>query len=115
MNYAEMITQHRRNKADLTIACLTVPLAQARDFGVMSIDSEGRVLGFREKPSDPDPIPGQPGLALASMGIYVFSTDVMYELLFQDAARKETSSHDFGKDIIPGMLSSSRSVRLPIP
>jgi glucose-1-phosphate adenylyltransferase len=113
MNYAEMIAAHRRNKADLTVACLTVPLAQARDFGVMAIDEQGRVLGFREKPADPDPIPGHPGQALASMGIYVFSTDVMYELLFQDAARKEASSHDFGKDIIPGMLSSSRVFAYP--
>ncbi len=113
MNYAEMIATHRRNKADLTIACLTVPLAQARDFGVMSVDDHGRVLGFREKPADPDPIPGHPDQALASMGIYVFSTDVMYELLFQDAARKEASSHDFGRDIIPGMLASSRVFAYP--
>ncbi len=113
MNYAEMIATHRRNKADLTIACLTVPLAQARDFGVMAADGDGRVVGFREKPIDPDPIPGQPDMALASMGIYVFNTDVMYELLFRDAARKEASSHDFGRDIIPGMLGSSRVFAYP--
>ncbi len=113
MNYAEMIAVHRRNEADLTIACLTVPLDQAREFGVMTVDGGGRVVGFVEKPSDPDPVPGQPGLALASMGIYVFSTDIMYELLFQDAAKKEASSHDFGKDIIPGMLASSRVFAYP--
>jgi len=113
MNYAEMIAFHRRNRADLTIASLTVPRADARDFGVMAVDDAGRVLSFLEKPSDPPPMPDHPDQALASMGIYVFSTDVMYELLFQDAARKEASRHDFGKDIIPGMLRSSRVFAYP--
>jgi glucose-1-phosphate adenylyltransferase len=113
MNYAEMIAFHRKHKADLTIACLTVPLAQACDFGVMAVDDQGRVHGFREKPNDPDPMPGHPDMALASMGIYVFSTDVMYERLFQDAAKKEGSHHDFGKDIIPDMLNSSRVFAYP--
>jgi glucose-1-phosphate adenylyltransferase len=113
MNYAEMLAFHRQSKADLTIASLTVPLAQAREFGVMAVDAEGRVTGFREKPSDPDPMPGHPDLALVSMGVYLFSTDVMYELLFQDAARKEASNHDFGRDIIPGMLDSHRVFAYP--
>jgi glucose-1-phosphate adenylyltransferase len=110
MNYAEMIAFHRDRNADLTIACLTVPLDQAKEFGVMAVDENGRVVGFREKPQNPDPIPGHPDMALASMGIYVFSTDVMYELLFQDAAKKETSQHDFGKDIIPGMLETNHKI-----
>jgi glucose-1-phosphate adenylyltransferase len=113
MNYAEMIGVHRRNKADLTIACLTVPRLQARDFGVMDVDAEGRVVRFLEKPADPPGMPGHPEMALASMGVYVFSTDVMYDLLFQDAARKEASAHDFGKDIIPGMLGSHRVFAYP--
>ena len=113
MNYAEMIAAHRRNKADLTIACLTVPLAQSREFGVMTVDKDDRVIGFHEKPANPEPMPGHPDMVLASMGIYVFSTDVMYERLFQDAAKKETSNHDFGKDIIPGMLDSSRVFAYP--
>ena len=113
MNYAEMIATHRKNKADLTIACLTVPRPQARDFGVMDVDGEGRVVRFLEKPADPPGMPGHPDLSLASMGVYVFSTDVMYELLFQDAARKEASQHDFGRDIIPGMLGSSRVFAYP--
>ena len=113
MNYAEMIGVHRRNKADLTIACLTVPRLQARDFGVMDVDAEGRVVRFLEKPADPPGMPGHPDMALASMGVYVFSTDVMYDLLFQDAARKEASQHDFGKDIIPGMLGSHRVFAYP--
>lgn len=113
MNYAEMIAFHRERKADLTIACIPVPLAQASEFGVMKVDGEGRVVSFLEKPKDPPEMPDQPGMAMASMGIYVFATDVMYELLFQDAAKKESSSHDFGRDIIPGMLENSRVFAYP--
>ena len=113
MNYADMIRFHRERQADLTIACQPVPKAQAREFGVMNVDASGRVLGFREKPKDPEGMPDNPDLSLASMGIYVFATDVMYELLFQDAARQEASGHDFGKDIIPGMLANSRVFAYP--
>ena len=90
MNYARMIDYHRANRADLTIACLPVPCHQASDFGVMEIDKDERVVQFWEKPKNPPSMPGQLDKALASMGIYVFSTDVMYELLFQDAARKRS-------------------------
>lgn len=113
MNYADMIASHRERRADLTIACLPVPRLQARDFGVIHIDSADRVVSFLEKPDDPPAMPGHPDLALASMGIYVFATDVMYELLFQDAAKKESSQHDFGKDIIPGMLKDARVFAYP--
>ncbi|MFO0952684.1 MAG: glucose-1-phosphate adenylyltransferase [Isosphaeraceae bacterium] len=113
MNYAEMIDFHRSNRADLTIACLPVPRSTAREFGVMDTDASGRVVSFVEKPSDPPAMPGHPDQSLASMGIYVFATDVMYELLFQDAARKEASGHDFGKDIIPRILESHRVFAYP--
>jgi glucose-1-phosphate adenylyltransferase len=114
MNYARMIDEHRANRADLTIACLPVSRAQAREFGVMGVDAENHVASFLEKPKDPPAMPGHPELALASMGIYVFNTDVMYELLFQDAARKEASNHDFGRDIIPAMLAGgSRVIAYP--
>lgn len=113
MNYADMIAFHRERRADLTIACLPVPRAQATEFGVMGVDSAGRVVSFLEKPKDPPAMPEHPDLALASMGIYVFATDVMYELLFQDAAKKENSSHDFGKDIIPAMLDGARVFAYP--
>jgi glucose-1-phosphate adenylyltransferase len=113
MNYARMIEFHRERKADLTIASLPVPRATAREFGVIHVDDSGRVVSFLEKPSDPPPMPGQPDQSLASMGIYVFATDVMYELLFQDAARKEASGHDFGKDIIPHMLGTHRVFAYP--
>ncbi len=113
MDYSQMIAFHRERKADLTIACLPVPLDQAREFGVMHIDEESRVVGFKEKPKDPEEMPGHPGIALASMGIYVFRTELMYELLFQDAAKKEASAHDFGRDIIPGMLDHCRVFAYP--
>ena len=113
MNYAEMIAAHRRREADLTVACLTVPLAQAGEFGVMTVDEDDRVVDFLEKPASPSPMPGDPTQALVSMGIYVFSTDVMYELLFQDAARGDASGHDFGKDIIPRMLGTHRVFAYP--
>jgi glucose-1-phosphate adenylyltransferase len=110
MNYARMIDEHRANRADLTIACLPVPRAQAREFGVIAVDEGGRLIDFVEKPQDPPSMPGHPDLSLGSMGIYVFNTDVMYELLFQDAAKKEGSSHDFGKDIIPAMLAAGMRI-----
>src|SRR6185437_7290292 len=113
MNYAQMIAFHRERRADLTIACLPVPRSQATEFGVMGVDASGRVLSFLEKPRDPPPMPGQPAQALASMGIYVFDTNVMYELLFLDAAKKEHSAHDFGRDIIPAMLGGSRVFAYP--
>src|SRR5207248_11581734 len=105
MNYARMIDEHRANRADMTIACLPVPRAQAREFGVIGVDDQNHVVSFLEKPKDPLGLPGQADRVLASMGIYVFNTDVMYELLFQDAARKEASNHDFGRDIIPAMIA----------
>jgi glucose-1-phosphate adenylyltransferase len=110
MNYARMIEEHRANRADLTIACLPVPRPKASEFGVIGVDANHRVTSFLEKPKDPPGMPNQPDQALASMGIYVFNTDVMYELLFQDAARKEASAHDFGRDIIPAMISGGSRV-----
>ena len=111
MNYARMIDEHRDNRADLTIACLPVPRAQAREFGVIAVGRSraGSPTSWRN-PSDPPSMPGHPDLSLGSMGIYVFNTDVMYELLFQDAAKKEGSSHDFGKDIIPAMLAAGMRI-----
>ncbi len=110
MNYARMIDFHRDNGADLTVACLPVPLTVAREFGVLDMDSAGRITSFLEKPTHPPPMPGQPDVSLASMGIYVFNTDVMYEQLFQNAAKKELSSHDFGKDIIPAMMAAGMRI-----
>lgn len=112
MNYAAMIEEHRDNRADLTIGCLPVELREASGFGVMQVDSASRVVGFQEKPAEPRPMPGDPGRALASMGIYVFSTEHLFDRLFHDAGRNQTS-HDFGKDIIPAMLEAGRVFAYP--
>ena len=113
MNYAEMIAFHRERRADLTIACFPVPKDQSRELGVLSVDGDGRVIDFIEKRADAPTMPGHPDQILASMGIYVFTTDVMYERLFRDATRKELSRHDFGHDIIPEMLQDARVFAYP--
>jgi glucose-1-phosphate adenylyltransferase len=107
MDYGDMIRGHIEHGADLTIGCLPVPRGEASSFGVMQVDKDDRVTGFLEKPKDPPPMPDDPEHCLASMGIYVFTAKTMYELLFQDAARSE-SDHDFGKNIIPGMMKAHR-------
>ncbi len=107
MDYGRMLASHVRNKADMTIACLNVSLEEAKAFGVMGVDNEDRIIQFREKPNDPDPIPGNPEQALASMGIYVFNAAFLYEQLIRDASDPK-SSHDFGADIIPYLISKYR-------
>ncbi|MCP3870127.1 MAG: glucose-1-phosphate adenylyltransferase [Gammaproteobacteria bacterium] len=103
MDYGELLTYHVRNKARMTVACVEVSVEEARQFGVMTVNEEYRVLKFDEKPADPQPIPGSDGRVLASMGNYVFDTDFLYEQLDKDAANP-LSGHDFGKDIIPSII-----------
>jgi len=107
MNYAHMVNFHRRKRADVTIATVPVGKGKAQNFGIMSVDSDNRVIGFQEKPSHPETIPGDPGHALASMGIYVFSSERLMEELKDDAA-DPTSTHDFGRDLIPKIIRDSR-------
>jgi glucose-1-phosphate adenylyltransferase len=107
MDYGRMLAFHARSKADLTVACIEVPLADANQFGVMSVDDDGRIRKFAEKPEKPEPIPGNPSMALASMGIYVFNADFLFEHLIRDAQQHD-SSRDFGKDIIPYSVPRNR-------
>ncbi len=107
MDYGEMLASHVRNQADMTVACLEVPIEDAKSFGVMSVNEEDRVVSFSEKPLVPTPIPGRTDRALASMGIYVFNTAFMLEQLIRDADDRK-SSHDFGKDIIPYLVPRYR-------
>jgi len=107
MDYGTMIAHHVENGADMTVGCIEVDLETAKEFGVMGVDDEGRVLEFAEKPSNPKSIPGREGTALASMGIYVFNTGFLYEQLIKDADTP-ASTHDFGKDIIPGVINKYR-------
>jgi len=107
MDYGPMIAQHANSDADMTVGCIDVSLDDAKGFGVLSVDTEGRVTGFDEKPDEPQSIPGKPGRVLASMGIYVFNTAFLYEQLIKDAD-STYSTHDFGKDIIPALIEKYR-------
>jgi glucose-1-phosphate adenylyltransferase len=91
----------------MTVACLTVSLEDAKGFGVMSVDGDLRVTAFDEKPANPKPMPGSTDQALASMGIYLFNTDFLFQQLHRDAA-DPASSRDFGKDIIPSIIGRHR-------
>jgi glucose-1-phosphate adenylyltransferase len=109
MDYEPMLQQHVNEDADVTIGCLEVPRMEATGFGVMAVDKKDRIVAFVEKPKDPPGIPGQPDMALASMGIYVFQTKFLIELLKKDAA-DSNSSRDFGKDIIPSIVTGGKAV-----
>jgi len=107
MDYGEMLAAHAASAADLTIACIEVPIEDAKSFGVMSVDEYQRVVAFTEKPKQPTPMPGDPSRALASMGIYIFNAKFLYEQLIRNADDRN-SSHDFGHDIIPYLVSRYR-------
>ncbi len=109
MDYGELIAFHVEKRADMTVACIEVPLADASGFGVMEVDKESRIVTFEEKPSQPKPIADNPGKALASMGIYVFNAQFLYEQLLRDVDEPR-SSHDFGKDMIPHLINSKYRV-----
>jgi glucose-1-phosphate adenylyltransferase len=105
MDYSAMLADHVEKNADLTIGCITVPLNDAREFGVMGVDENRRVQSFVEKPAQPTPMPGSDSIALASMGIYVFNAAFLFEQLIKDADTPG-SNRDFGKDIIPSVINS---------
>jgi len=109
MDYGEMLAEHVRSGADLTVACHVVPLHEATGFGVMRVDESEWVTGFQEKPEQPEPMPGDPDQALVSMGIYIFNSDFLHRILQEDADCPE-SSHDFGKDIIPRAIREQQRV-----
>ncbi len=111
-DYSLMIQQHVKSGADVTVGCIEVPRMEARAFGVMHVDEDDNILEFVEKPADPPAMPGEPDLALASMGIYVFETEYMFELLRRDA-EDPNSSRDFGKDIIPYIVKTGKAVAHP--
>jgi glucose-1-phosphate adenylyltransferase len=105
MDYSKMLRFHRDKSADITLATIEVPVADGRRFGIVSVDASERVVGFQEKPDQPTSLPDSPSVALASMGIYLFNFQVLVRSLEEDAARPST--HDFGKDIIPDMISTA--------
>ena len=109
MNYEIMLEQHVNSGADVTLGCVEVPRMDATGFGVMHVDEHDTIIDFVEKPADPPGIPDNPDMALASMGIYVFDTKFLLEILRADAADPH-SEHDFGKNIIPHLVKNGKAV-----
>jgi len=112
MDYGPLLAYHEEKGAEMTVACVGVSLKDARDFGVMTVAEDFRVLSFDEKPAEPRPMPGATDIALASMGNYVFNTDFLFRKLEEDAADR-ASSHDFGHDIIPSIIDDHRVFAYP--
>jgi glucose-1-phosphate adenylyltransferase len=112
MDYGHMLAHHIARNADVTVACLEVALEEAKGFGVMEVDGDDNVVRFDEKPDSPRPIPGKPGLAMASMGIYIFNAQFLYDQLAADAGAAGTE-HDFGKNIIPASVGKHRVIAHP--
>jgi glucose-1-phosphate adenylyltransferase len=104
MDYSNMLNDMRARGADCIVGCVEVPIAEASDFGVMAVDEAMRIVNFLEKPRSPPAMPGKPEVALASMGIYAFSANFLYSELQRDHD-DPMSSHDFGKDVIPSLVS----------
>jgi glucose-1-phosphate adenylyltransferase len=112
MDYGTMLAAHVERGADITVGCIEVPLEIASSFGLMDIDENNRIIDFIEKPPQPKPVTGKTDVALASMGIYVFSTKVLFRELLRDQ-NLPGSSHDFGKDIIPSMIKNHKVMAFP--
>jgi glucose-1-phosphate adenylyltransferase len=112
MDYGPMIAYHVEKGADITVGVVEVPIAEAREFGVLTVTEWNRVTRFVEKSLSPDHMPGRPDIALASMGIYVFNPELLEKLLHEDAA-DEKSKHDFGKDIIPKSIEKLQVFAYP--
>ena len=109
MDYERMLVQHVNDRADVTVACIEVPAAEASGFGIMHVDESDRILSFVEKPAQPPEMPDRPGFALASMGVYVFHRDLLHDQLRRDAADPD-SARDFGRDIIPYLVRNGKAV-----
>jgi len=104
MDYGPFLALHAEKQADMTVSCVEVPIEEAAgQFGVMTVDENGRVISFDEKPEHPNPIPGKPGLCLASMGNYIFNTEFLYEQVIKDADTPDTK-FDFGGNVIPRII-----------
>ena len=109
MDYERMLVQHVNSGADVTVACVELPVAEAKGFGIMGVDDRDRIVSFVEKPEDPPEMPDRPGWAMASMGIYVFRREFLNEQLRRDAADPH-SSRDFGRDLIPFLVRNAKAV-----
>ena len=112
MDYSVMLADHVRSGRGVTVGCIEVPREEAKGFGVMAINEHRHITEFVEKPADPPPMPGNPALSLASMGIYIFTADYLFRLLEEDAVL-EGSTHDFGKDLIPKAVAEQQAFAHP--
>ncbi|SNS54472.1 glucose-1-phosphate adenylyltransferase [Noviherbaspirillum humi] len=112
-DYSLMLLDHVESGRGCTVGCIEVPRSEASAFGVMAIDDSRRITEFLEKPAAPPGMPGKPETSLASMGIYVFNTNYLYQLLQEDAAN-ENSTHDFGKDVIPRVVAQGQALAHPL-
>jgi glucose-1-phosphate adenylyltransferase len=112
MDYGTMLAAHVESEADITVGCIEVPREQATAFGVMQINEQYEILRFAEKPADPEPVPGKPDKALASMGIYVFSREYLAERLRRDH-EDASSAHDFGRNVLPAAIHEDRVCAYP--
>jgi NDP-sugar pyrophosphorylase family protein len=109
MDYRAMLSAHAEAGAALTIATFEIPIDTANQFGVLEVDEQGLVIGFHEKPENPEPAPGRPGMVLANMGVYVFDTEALVRSVVEDSRRD--SAHDFGMNIIPALVESGARVQ----
>ena len=112
MDYGPMLAQHVESKADVTVGSIEVPRERAREFGVLTVNEHNEILRFVEKPQNPETLPGQSDVTLASMGIYVFNTRFLFEQLIEDAGI-EDSNHDFGRDLVPRLIGRHRAIAYP--
>ncbi|QQS55292.1 MAG: glucose-1-phosphate adenylyltransferase [Candidatus Competibacteraceae bacterium] len=112
MDYGPMLAQHVESKADVTVGSIEVPRERAREFGVLTVNERNEILRFVEKPQNPETLPGQNDITLASMGIYVFNTRFLFEKLIEDAGI-EDSNHDFGRDLVPRLIGRHRVIAYP--
>jgi glucose-1-phosphate adenylyltransferase len=109
MDYRRMIEDHLMRSARITVACIEAPVEEAKSYGVMRVGADERITAFQEKPDDPFTVPGRPDRVLASMGIYIFDANFLYEQLLLDAELRE-SAHDFGRDVLPRLVASGEDV-----
>ncbi len=109
MDVRQLLNFHVQTKAEASVAAIPMPLREGREFGVLEVDETGRIIAFHEKVENPPSIPGNPTMCLASMGNYIFNTDVLVRELHTDA-QAETSKHDFGYNILPRMVADKRAV-----
>jgi glucose-1-phosphate adenylyltransferase len=121
MNIRQMIDEHQRKSADVTVAAIPARIEEAFQFGVIEVDTDWRIIGFQEKPKQPKSIPGEPDYALVSMGNYLFNNEVLIEALNADA-KVTSSNHDFGRDVLPNLIQQGRVFaydfrknRVPVP